>query len=258
MSVKKKKIDIEKLLRISLFLIFLVSIFYLLYLMIISPESMDDPRIISGEFIHVKSDYFLAFAQSILGIIVMFIPDFFERRFNVDIPSYLVVMYLIFLYGAIFLGETRFFYYKVPYWDTVLHCFSAAMLGLLGFSLVFLLNGNEKVPMQLSPIFICIFAFAFAVGIGVLWEIYEYVFDGLWGMNMQKFMLEDGTVLVGHAALKDTMDDLIVDCIGAGSVCLLNYIILKFDVNFINTFKFKKFLTTDAKKDNNDKSHPSK
>ena len=71
-------------------------------------------------------------------------------------------------------------------------------------------------------------------------------------------MLEDGTVLVGHAALKDTMDDLIVDCIGAGSVCLLNYIILKFDVNFINTFKFKKFLTTDAKKDNNDKSHPSK
>ena len=77
MSVKKKKIDIEKLLRISLFLIFLVSIFYLLYLMIISPESMDDPRIISGEFIHVKSDYFLAFAQSILGIIVMFIPDFF-------------------------------------------------------------------------------------------------------------------------------------------------------------------------------------
>lgn len=256
-QTKKKKQSLEKILRIFLFCVFLFSIFYLLFLMMISPETVDDPRFISGEFIHIRSDYFLAFAQSILGIIVMFIPDVFERSFKVDVPSYLVILYLIFLYGAIFLGEVRFFYYKIPYWDTILHCLSAAMLGLLGFSLVFFLNSNDNIPMQLSPGFICMFAFAFALSIGVLWEVYEYVFDGLWGMNMQKFMLEDGTKLIGHEALKDTMDDLIVDSIGAGSVCLLNYVILKFDVSFMKIFEFRKFLSNEEQEKQINKNNES-
>ena len=36
-------------------------------------------------------------------------------------------------------------------WDNILHTFSGAMIGALGFSIVTLLNKTEKVPMELSP-----------------------------------------------------------------------------------------------------------
>ena len=245
---------VENLVRIFLFITFAVSILLVGYLLIVSPASIDDPRFVSGQFTHVKGDYILMFAQSVLGIFVMFLPDFFERKFNMDIPSYLVIMYLIFLYCAIFLGEVRSFYYQVPYWDTILHCFSAAMLGLLGYSVIFLLNSNKSVPLQLSPAFMCLFAFTFAVMCGVLWEFYEYIFDGLWGMNMQKFMAEDGTVFVGHAALADTMEDLMVDTLGAGIVCLINYAILKINRNWINQFRFKALHNRNERGQTTDKS----
>ena len=63
--------------------------------------------------------------------------------------------------------------------------------------------------------FVAMFSFCFAVSIGAVWEIYEFSFDGLLGLNMQKFLLADGTPLVGRAALTDTMKDIIVDTIGA-------------------------------------------
>ena len=230
---------LENTLRSILFLTFAISIVILGYLLVVSPSSIDDPSYISGQYTHLKSHYILMFAQSLLGIVVMFLPDLFERRFNMDIPSYLVIMYLIFLYCAIFLGEVRSFYYDIPYWDMILHGFSAAMLGLFGYSVIFLLNANKNVPLQLSPAFMCLFAFTFALMCGVLWEIYEFTFDGLWGMNMQKFMAQDGTMFIGRAALADTMEDLVVDTIGAGIVCLINYGILKLDRNWINRFRFK-------------------
>ena len=68
------------------------------------------------------------------------------------------------------------------------------------------------------------FALCFAVTVGVLWEIYEFSFDGLLGLNMQKFRLEDGTQLIGRAALQDTMKDLIVDVVGAATVVAWGYL----------------------------------
>ena len=53
------------------------------------------------------------------------------------------------------------------------------------------------------------------MAVGVLWEIYEFTFDGILGLNMQKFRLESGEMLIGREALTDTMEDLIVDALGA-------------------------------------------
>lgn len=134
------------------------------------------------------------------------------------------ILYFLFLYCAIYLGEVRNFFYVVPHWDTWLHTFSGGMLGALGFIVVDRLNRLGRKWVQLSPGFVCLFALCFAVTIGVLWEIYEFTFDGLLGLNMQKFRLEDGTQLVGRAALQDTMKDLIVDVLGAAVVVGLGYL----------------------------------
>lgn len=62
---------------------------------------------------------------------------------------------------------------------------------------------------------------------GVVWEIYEFLADSLIGTNMQKFIIADGTVLVGHAALKDTMKDLIVDAISSLIITIIGYCTIK-------------------------------
>ena len=65
------------------------------------------------------------------------------------------------------------------------------MIGALGFSFVSMFNKTEDLHLQLSPFFVAMFAFMFAVTLGVIWEIYEFTFDGLLGLNMQKFMMEN-------------------------------------------------------------------
>jgi len=63
----------------------------------------------------------------------------------------------------------------------------------------------------MNPKFIALFAFMFAVSIGVLWEIFEYGMDQVFGLNMQK------------SGLQDTMWDLIVDVVGAAFISILGW-----------------------------------
>jgi len=174
-----------------------------------------------------RADYVLMLFQCLLGIVVIHLPTMLARRFQFELPAALYLMYVLFLYGAIFLGEVRSFFYVVPHWDVYLHAFSAVMAGAFGFMAVALLNRSERTPMQLSPFFVALFAFCFAVAIGALWEIYEYTVDGLLGLNMQKFITAEGDVLAGREALSDTMKDIVVDCLGALAVSVAGYFSLK-------------------------------
>ncbi|AFL98975.1 hypothetical protein Desde_0515 [Desulfitobacterium dehalogenans ATCC 51507] len=175
----------------------------------------------------VKGDYTLMLLQCIFGTLALLLPSFIAKRFKIVIPSGMIVAYAVFLYCAIYLGEVRSFYYKVPHWDTILHTFSGAMLGALGLTLISFLNNTDRIPVYLSPLFVAIFTFCFAVALGVVWEIYEFTIDSLFLTNMQKYALENGTPLIGQAALADTMKDLIVDCIGALAFSVFGYISLK-------------------------------
>ena len=44
---------------------------------------------------------------------------------------------------------------------------------------------------------------------------------------MQKYMLKDGTPLIGREALNDTMEDIIVDAISALVMTIVGYIYVK-------------------------------
>lgn len=189
----------------------------------------------------VKSDYALMLLQCLLGIAAMFLPGLLSKRWRLHIPSRMIMLYVLFLYAAIYLGEVRSFYYKIANWDTILHTCSGAMLGALGFSIITLLNKSDKIPMNMSAVFVCLFAFCFAIMLGVVWEIYEYTMDGLMGLNMQKFMLEDGTQLLGRAALRDTMKDLIVDLLGALVSVAIGFVSLrKNNVGWLETLQIRK------------------
>ena len=149
-----KRLDWKKIIGALLLITLLFSILYSIVKIVNAPhegEGLD-------ESVRVKSDYTLMLIQCVLGLIVMAIPSLIERRWMINIPNYMYVLYFIFLYCAIYLGEVRNFYFAIPHWDTILHAFSGAMLGALGFSLVSILNGSKHLRLKLSPFYspVCI------------------------------------------------------------------------------------------------------
>ena len=183
-----------------------------------------------------RSDYVLMLFQCLLGVLVLFFPNMISKKKGIRIPSNLYLLYVIFLFCAIFLGEVRNFYYIIPYWDIILHTFSGGMIA----ALISLLNDEENIHVKLTPFFVAFFAFNFAITLGVVWEIYEYTADGILGLNMQKFALKDGTLLMGREALSDTMEDLIVDGIGALVISIIGYISLKYNKGWIEKLLIKR------------------
>ena len=153
----------------------------------------------------------------------MFLPTILSRKWNIVVPGTITVLYYVFLYCAIFLGEVFEFFYLIPHWDTILHAFSGAMLSALGFVLVDMLNKDSHVKVSMSPFFVSLFAFCFALAMGAVWEIYEYSFDALLGLNMQKHTTEAGVALTGTAALGDTMQDFIIDALSALVIAVLGF-----------------------------------
>jgi len=219
MKINKKE-KLVKIIGITLFVSLVLSIGYAFIRFLLAPA-----EIINGEpYQKVKTDYLLMLTQCFLGVLVMMLPTFISHRWKIVVPNTIVILYYLFLYCAIYLGEVRNFYYLIPHWDSILHAFSGAMLGALGFILIDLLNKDQKVRVNLSPFFISVFAFCFALAVGALWEVYEFSFDALLGLNMQKHTTESGVALVGSQAVSDTMKDLIIDALAALAVSVLGFL----------------------------------
>ena len=223
MTEPEKKRNASEVVGTILFITLALSAAYSVVRLFLAPDSIPEGQ----AYTHLKSDYMLMFIQCLLGLLVLSLPSLVSRKWKLGIPNFIYLMYYAFLYCAIFLGEVLDFYYTVPHWDTILHFFSGAMLGALGFILVEWLNSSEKIRVSLSPALISIFAFCFALSCGALWEIYEFSFDSLLGLNMQKFMTETGEALIGRAALRDTMKDIIVDALAAALMSVIGYARLK-------------------------------
>lgn len=219
---QKKKRDAKQILGWILFASLLLSAVYTAIRLIVAPSASQ-----AGEFDKQRSDYSLMLLQCMLGIVVMMLPSIIEHKWSIPIPNFIYIMYYIFLYCAVFLGEVFSFYYRVAHWDTILHVFSGAMLGALGFILVSLLNEHARKSVQLSPFFVALFAFCFALAMGAVWEIYEFTVDSLMQLNMQKYLTEAGEVLVGREALMDTMEDIISDALAALGVSVIGFFQLR-------------------------------
>ena len=214
-----KKLTSRSTIAFLLFVTLIFSVIYSLIRFIYAPAELVE----GAPYEKIKSDYLLMLTQCFLGLVVMMLPTVITRRFKLIVPNTMCILYYVFLYCAIILGEIFSFYYLIPHWDLYLHAMSGAMLGALGFILVDWLNKDEHVKLSMSPAFVSIFAFSFALAVGALWEIYEFSFDSMLGLNMQKFRNEDGAPLVGNLALRDTMGDLIIDSISAATVAIIGF-----------------------------------
>lgn len=147
--------------------------------------------------------------------ILTFLPSMIERNVNVVLPPELELVVMLFIYGSLFLGEMHAYYTRFAWWDILLHASSAIVLGFIGFFIVYVLTYSRKTKLKMSPAFIALFSFTFALAIGALWEIFEFSMDQVFLTNMQK------------SGLIDTMWDLIVDSLGALFVSVGGYLYVK-------------------------------
>lgn len=161
-------------------------------------------------------------AVIITGIIIISLyPLLLAKHFHLRIPTEFQLLTIGFVFASVFLGEVHSYYTKFWWWDIVLHTGSGFLLGIIGFLLVYVLNESDRVDLHMRPGFVAFFAFLFALGMGALWEIFEFSMDSLFAMNMQKPMFGD------YSGLTDTMWDLIVDAGGALVISILGYGYLK-------------------------------
>ena len=163
----------------------------------------------------------LTAAVTVFIVLLTVAPVLMFRRFEVFIPSEFTLLATGFIFASLFLGEVQGYYTRFWWWDLVLHAASGFLLGIVGFLLVYILNEKKNIHFHMTPGFVALFAYMFALGIGAMWEIFEFAMDQWFGTTMQKAMLGD------PSGLTDTMWDLIVDALGAGVIATLGYGYLK-------------------------------
>lgn len=195
----------------------------------------------------------------VLTLFLFGVPNMVQHRLDIELPNTLEIIILLFIYAAEILGEINAYYVTFPYWDTVLHTLNGFLCAAVGFSLLDILNREEKIGFSLSPLYLAIVAFCFSMTVGVIWEFFECTMDQLFLPDMQKdsvvntigsVMLDptggnhpgvirnitdvivvqsDGTQtalgLGGYLdiGLLDTMEDLFVNFIGAFTFSIIGY-----------------------------------
>ena len=138
----------------------------------------------------------VAIGGIVCGAIPLILAFFTKLQFNLPI----VFSYLIFLVGSQLFGSILG-WYGLGWWDTFMHLISGAILAFSGIALYERLI-HRNAGDEISPWFVFLFTLSFAALGGVLWEIYEFSSDQLFGMTLQ------------GGGNKDTMTDLIADTIG--------------------------------------------
>lgn len=163
---------------------------------------------------------------SVMTLILFLLPTFFAKRNKISIPAPFQMVITMFIFLSMYLGEIHGFFRKFTWWDTMLHSTSAVILAYIGFLLIYTLNKDSRAHVRLSPIFMALFSFCFAMTIGALWEIFEYGVDAILGVDMQKArnLEQIYGVFDTRLGVLDTMRDLIVDAIGAFIVSLIGYL----------------------------------
>lgn len=197
----------------------------------------------------------------VLTLLLFTIPTIFSETLNITLPSTLETIVYIFIFAAEILGEVQSFYTHVIYWDSILHTINGFICAAIGFSLIDLLNTNDNIHVNLSPIFVSIVAICFSMTIGVIWEFFEYSVDKLLLKDMQKDTIvktissvaldekkENNPIVVDNIektiiytkdkevvieggyldlGINDTMKDLFVNFLGAITYSLIGFLYIK-------------------------------
>ncbi len=149
----------------------------------------------------------------LVAVAASLVPSVVEKNYNISLPFELDLLVTLSLFLHTFLGEGLEFYNKYWIWDKLLHVYGSAVIAIIAFVVVYSLHYTRKLRLTLPMIMLVTFSFAMAMG--ALWEIGEFLVDVTFGKHAQK-------------GLTDTMLDLINDLFGGVIVALLGAIYVRY------------------------------
>lgn len=143
---------------------------------------------------------------ALLGIGLTAAPVVVRKHYCLPLPWALTALTAVVTFLHAF-GILVRAYDLVWWWDMVTHLLATAVLAL-ATNLVVLVAGKRYPAVALPPRYVPLAALGLVIALGVAWEVLEFAFDGLLGMNMQY-------------SLNDTAVDLSIDILGAVFVASL-------------------------------------
>jgi uncharacterized membrane protein YjdF len=104
--------------------------------------------------------------------------------------------------------------YRIQGWDYITHFLSSGVIAILGFMAVVILD-QYSTSIEMNRWMVGFFVVVFAIAMGALWEMGEYICDFIFGTTEQ-------------AGLDDSMVDLMIDSLAGLIVGIIGAIYLKF------------------------------
>lgn len=208
----------------------------------------------------------------ILTLVLFLIPSILEKKFKIILPDTLEIIVYIFIFSAEILGEINEFYIHIKNFDSILHTLNGFIMAGIGLSLIEIFNNSPNTKMMLDPKYLVLFGFCFSMTTGVVWEIFENSVDKVFKQDMQKdtIITEITSVVLNEEGknksetikieelivngedymekyggyidigLNDTMEDLIVNLVGACVYSIMGYGYLKGKGSNASKFMIKK------------------
>ena len=133
----------------------------------------------------LRGDYDSMFV-CILVLVLFMLPALIQKNFGIEFPSGLQIVILLHIFATEILGELSCYYVRFPHWDTIMHTVWGFLCAAVGFSLVDILNKDNRTHFSLSPVYLAVVAFCFSMTIGVIWEFFEFGMDVIFLKDMQK------------------------------------------------------------------------
>ena len=208
-------------------------VFYSVFICLLVAFIIGTKDLIAGTLPLSKFFFRLAF------LIVICLPFALKKIFKVTFSRVASTVYYLFIFLSAFLGNILELYNTTPAWDMVIHFLMGALIAVYS---IYLLNGTiyKKDKSRHNLFFTIVFMILFSVGIGALWEIWEFCGDIIFGLNSQRFLDASLTPLVGQQALLDTMIDICMDTLGAITGVLFTLVMIKVNKRFLKSFVITK------------------
>lgn len=203
--------------------------------------------------------------SAIFGFLCAMVPYFLKWILHIKIGFAINLGIQIIGLAGLVIGEAFQLYYKVFFWDSLLHGLTGAGFAFLGYALCMLVIKDSN--LKHKNFIALMVAIMVSLSVALIWEIYEFTCDSIGGLNMQKIMPEDGPLFNGgdtHAplfgtdqeiaefyrspegfryALMDTMQDILCCITGIACFSFIAVIITHFNEhafdNMIQIIPFK-------------------
>ena len=151
--------------------------------------------------------FFQLIGCSLLCFVLPILSIFIKR----EIPFFLNYLVCTHIIISMCFGNALKFYSLIPWWDLLAH----GLFGTICTCGLLVLFHNDKVYMMLL-------SFLSTVGLGGLWEVFEYSADVLSGSDTQKVQ---ESLDKGKLPQADTIEDIIITIIGSLFFIAIYYLI---------------------------------